>query len=246
MNETLFEIAGVSITITALYGFISAVILILFMSLWLIGRKKRTGQPIFAGQVMNGIGFGLLPSLAVLKAFQEMSTGKGSKVFEPLPMIQWLTEDGFFRPGRIETTVSLLCFAVLCLWLIFRRNELPDNGDLFMISLCLWATIRLITEDYRDVPQDLFRYTSCGTVLGCLIVTVIRRSRIHPEPGRTLLDLFTVGICIALNLITAEKVLSVGSEIGDYAVKTGSAFLMLSVTLIVGGDLRRMIRKAEI
>ena len=243
MNEALFEVAGVTITITALYGVVSAAILILFMSLWLIGRKNNTGKPVFAGQVMNGIGFGLLPALSVLKAFQEMSTGKGGKVFEPLPAIQWLSDDGFFRPGRIETAACLLCFVFLCLWLIFRKRELPDNGDLFMISLCLWATIRLVTEDYRADPQNLFRYTSCGTVFACLVIMLIRRSRIHSDPGRTILDLLCVGSCIAMNLITAEKILSIGSEIGDYAAKTGSALLMLSITLIVGGDLRRMLGK---
>ena len=241
----MFEAAGITVTITAVYGVASVLILNLFMCLWLIGRKKRTHQPIFAGQVMNGIGFGLLPALAVLKGFQEMSTGKGAKVFDPLPRIQWLTEEGFFRPGRIEAVVSLLCFAVLCLWLIIRRKEMPDNGDLFMISLCLWAAIRLVTEDYRTEPQNLFRFTSCGTILGCLIITVFRRSRIRPDPGRTVLDLLAAGICTAMNLITATKVLSVGSQIGDYAVKTGSALLLLLITLIVGGDLRKMIQKEQ-
>ncbi len=245
MNETLFEAAGITVTITAVYSAASVLILILFMCLWLIGRKKRTRQPLFAGQIMNGVGFGLLPALAVLKGFQEMSTGKGAEVFEPLPRIQWLTEEGFFRPGRIETAATLVCFAVLCLWLIIRRKELPDNGDLFMISLCLWAAIRLVTEDYRAEPQNLFRFTSCGTMLGYLIITVFRRSRIRPDPGRTVLDLLAAGICTAINLITASKILNVGSQIGDYAIKTGSALLLLLITLIVGGELRKMIQKGE-
>ena len=84
MSEALFEVAGVTVTVTAVYSVISVVVLFLFMALWLVGRKKRTGAEIFAGQVMNGIGFGILPALAVLKAFQEAGTGAGSKVLEPL------------------------------------------------------------------------------------------------------------------------------------------------------------------
>ena len=34
-----------------------------------------------------------------------------------------------------------------------------------------------------------------------------------------------------------------GSEIADYAVKTGSAALMLILTLMAGGDLRRILEK---
>jgi hypothetical protein len=82
-------------------------------------------------------------------------------------------------------------------------------------------------------------------MLGCLIITVIRRSGIRPDPGRTVLDLLSAGICTAMNLITASKVLNVGSQIGNYAIKTGSALLLLLITLIVGGDLRKMIQKGE-
>ena len=241
MNEDLFEVAGVTVTITGVYGAFSVIVLILFMSLWLRGRKKRTGQPVFAGQVMNGIGFGLLPAIAVLKAFQEMSSGAGAEVHEPMPVIRWLTDEGFFRPGRIETMAALACFAVLCLWLVIRKEEMPDNGDLFMIALCVWASIRLVTEDFRAESYMLFRFTSCGTVLGCLAIWVARRNNIRSGPGRAVTDLAAAGTCIAINLITAAKFLTVGSEIGDFAVKTGSAVLLLTITLIVGGDLRKML-----
>ena len=103
MSEVLFEVFGITVTVTGVYALISFLVMMLFMSLWLAGRKKKTGKEIFAGQVMNGIGFGLLPALAVLKAFQEMSTGAGATVFEPLPAIRWMTLNGYFRPGRKRT-----------------------------------------------------------------------------------------------------------------------------------------------
>ena len=61
MSERLFEVFGITFTVAAVYGIMSVVVLLLFMIWWLMNRKKRTGKPIFAGQVMNGIGFGLLP-----------------------------------------------------------------------------------------------------------------------------------------------------------------------------------------
>ena len=240
MGETLFEVAGFAVTITWIYGIVSILILVLFISLWLLGRKKRTAQPVFAGQVINGVGFGLLPALSVLKAFQEMNSGSGASVIEPLPGIGWLTEEGHFMPGRIETVLPFICFTLLCIWLIFRKHEMPDNGDLLIIALCLWATIRLITEDFRSDPQDLFRFASCGTELGCLIIILIRRYRIHPSVLRTVTDVLAACICIAANLFTAKEILTVGSDIGDFAVKAGSAILLLTIVLIVGGDLRKM------
>ena len=43
MSEVLFEAVGVKVTATFVYAAVSVVILFLFMSLWLVGRKKRTG-----------------------------------------------------------------------------------------------------------------------------------------------------------------------------------------------------------
>lgn len=243
MSEVLFEVFGVNVTITAVYGVASVIVLMLFMSLWLVGRKKRTGKDIFAGQVMNGIGFGLLPALAILKAFQEAGTGAGSMVLEPLPSISWLSVGGYYMPGRIETASACVFFVVLCLWLMLRRTEIPDNGDLLMISVCIWATIRLVSEDFRVNPNDLFRFTSCSTVLACAVLWSVRRAKLMHVPVRTAVDLMAVCICIAVNLLTATHVLSAGSEIADFAVKTGSAALMLILTLTVGGDVRRAVPK---
>ena len=177
MSEELFEILGVSVTITGVYGTLSFLILILFMALWVVGRKKRTGKPVHVGMVINGMGFGLLPALAVLKAFQEMSTGLGSRVTEPLPLISWLSEAGYYHPGRIEMAASAAFFRIVCLWLMIRRRELPDNGDLLMITVCLWAAIRLETENFRAEPMTLFRCTSSITVFFCALVWGIRMTK---------------------------------------------------------------------
>lgn len=243
MSEVLFEAAGVNVTVTGVYAVVSVFILLLFMTLWLIGRKKRTGKSIFAGQVMNGIGFGLLPALAVLKAFQEAGTGTGSKVLEPLPCIQWLSVNGYYMPGRIETSAAAVMFLLVCLWLILRKKELPDNGDLMIISVCIWAAIRLVTEDFRKEPMDIFRFTSCGTILACAILWSVRRARYSRMTARTIIDLTAVCACIAINLLTSLHILSAGSGIADYAVKTGSAALLLFLTLMIGGDLRRITEK---
>lgn len=245
MTEKLFEFSGVTVTVTGVYGTLSVIVLLLFMTWWLLNRKKRTGQPIFAGQVMNGIGFGLLPALAFLKAFQDISMGKGAAVTEPLPLVRWLTEDGCYRPMRIEMAAAICLFVLLCLWLILRKEEFPDNGDLLMIAVCIWSAIRLVTEDFRAEPQILFHISSCVMIMLCLIIWIFRRAQISRMLLRTAADLAAVSLCIAVNLLTATGTLTAGSGIADFAVKTGSALLALILTLIVGGDVRKLKKRAD-
>lgn len=245
MTEKLFEFSGVTVTVTGVYGTLSVIVLLLFMTWWLLNRKKRTGQPIFAGQVMNGIGFGLLPALAFLKAFQDISMGKGAAVTEPLPLVRWLTEDGCYRPMRIEMAAAICLFVLLCLWLILRKEEFPDNGDLLMIAVCIWSAIRMVTEDFRAEPQILFHISSCVMIMLCLIIWIFRRAQISRMLLRTAADLAAVSLCIAVNLLTATGTLTAGSGIADFAVKTGSALLALILTLIVGGDVRKLKKRAD-
>ena len=182
MTEKLFEFSGVTVTVTGVYGTLSVIVLLLFMTWWLLNRKKRTGQPIFAGQVMNGIGFGLLPALAVLKAFQEAGTGTGSKVLEPLPCVRWLSVNGYYMPGRIETSAAVVMFILVCLWLVLRKKELPDNGDLILITVCIWAAIRLVTEDFRTQPIHILRYDAC--LCGALVSETGQVRQNDGENGR--------------------------------------------------------------
>ncbi len=243
MSEKLFEIFGITFTVTYVYGILSLFILILFMIWWLLNRKKRTGKPVFAGQVMNGIGFGLLPALALLKTFQDISYGKGAAVIEPLPQVRWLCQEGCYRPMRIEAAAALFLFFLLCLWLILRKEEFPDNGDLLMIGVCLWSVIRLGTEDFRREPHILFHCASSATLILCLVIWTVRRIRICRMPLRTIADLTAVTACITLNILTTVGILSAGSEIADFAVKMGSALLAMILTLIAGGDVRKMLQK---
>ena len=245
MSEALFQIGGVTVTITGIYAMISVLVLVLFEAVWLFERKRKTRLPIFAGQVMNGIGFGLLPALAVLKGFQEMSTGTGARLFEPIPAIRWVTENGYFRTGRIETAAAALCFLMLVVWLVIRKTDLPDNGDLLMITVSIWAAIRLVTENLRNEPQDVFRFASCAVIIGCMVIWSVRRIKKYNTPGRVTADLLTAGICAAVNLVTSMGILSAGSEIADFAVTTGSTMLLLMLTLISGGDLRKSMEKEK-
>ena len=243
MSEKLVEFSGVAVTVTGVYGILSVIVLLLFMSWWLLNRKKRTRKPVFAGQVVNGIGFGLLPALAFLKLFQDPPAGKVAEVIEPLPQIRWLCEEGCYRPMRIEAAAALFLFILVCLWLIVRKEELPDNGDLLLITVCLWSAIRLVTEDFRSEPLILFHCTSSAAIMMCLIMWTVRRKKISRMPIRTAIDLIAVTTCLTLNILTMSGVFSGGSSIADFAIKTGCGLLAVLLTLFAGSDVRRMKEK---
>ena len=88
---------------------------------------------------------------------------------------------------------------------------------------------RFVVLDHHRVA--LYRALDCG-VPGDVDI-----------PLRTIADLTAVTACITLNILTTVGILSAGSEIADFAVKMGSALLAMILTLIAGGDVRKMLQK---
>ena len=241
MSEVLTEIAGVRLTVTGAAIALTILALLLFTICWLRDRKKRTAKPIHAGMLMNGIGFGLLPAMAVWKSFEELqSAGTGIAVVRPLPLIKWLSVGGYYVPCRIEIAAALVCFAAVCLWLILRKEALPDNGDLLLTGICLWALIRLVTEGLKQEGRIAFRYASCTAILFCLAVWTLRRSSVCAMQRRMIIEWLTAAACTAAIILVMNGIITAGSEIADLAVVVGCGLLMTVVILFVGSDLRRI------
>ena len=239
MADVLAEIGGVKLTIR-MAGIAAALLtLILFMLLRMAMNRSEAPGTRKGLSLMDGIGFGLLPAAAVWKIFESMYTGAGREVTEPLPLIPWLTEKGRFIPGNIETAAALLCFIGICLWLMIRKNRPEGAGDLLMISLCLWAGIRIVTEDFRDASDNVFRYLYCAVILICLGVWTARYLKQARAKQRVAGNWVVAVLCTAMIVLTSSGTLSVGSEIGDLAVIAGCAGLMVLTALMCGGDSRK-------
>ncbi len=245
MCEVLTEIGGVPLTVKIVSFGAALLTMILFSLLWLADRKKRNRKVVFPGEWMNAAGFGLLPAAGVLKAFEQLSNaGKGTAVMEPLPHFSWLTENGKFLPARIEMTAAVLFLVLTVIWLAVRKKELPAGGDLLPICLSLWAGIRIVTESMHAMPSNLYRYFYCGLELACLAWWTVRRMRIHPGLTRTIADWITAALCIAMIVVTAEGILSVGSGIGNLAVTAGGSVLLTALVLTAGSDSRKAAEQA--
>ena len=246
MSEVLTVIGGFKLTVSFVAGAASFLTAVLFAVWWIGDRRKRTGKSLHAGMLMTGIGFGFFPGIAVWIAFEIFAAGAdGRTVMEPLPLIRWLTEEGRFVPCRIELAAALLCFIGLCVWLVIRRQPLPDNGDLLLTCISFWALIRLISECLRMEPRNVFRYASCGALIFCLLAWTLRRGRQRFTGIRIAADLIAAAVCTGIIIVTMNGYLSLGSEIADLAAITGCGLLILILSLLAAGDRRRMSRGTE-
>lgn len=124
---------------------LSLLICLIFALLWYAYFRKRGCRGF--GSFANGIGFGLLPAVAVWKSFEPAMTG--SRASETADRLWQPGIAGFIRdpmPSRPEMFLILLGFLVLCLWVILRKEDLPGNGDALGVAATLWGTVTVLTE----------------------------------------------------------------------------------------------------
>ena len=223
---------------------ISLLMLLLFTALRIADIRKRV-RPLRGGEWINAIGFGLLPGIAVWKIFEQGTRlAAGTDVFEPLPVVPFLTTKGMFAPCRIEMAAALICFAGIVIWLICRKEDLPGNGDLLFAVLCVWGWVRGVTESFRADP--LLRIGELNPVQAaflllavlCLLVWSIRREKTQKSAAMTALEWLAVLSCGSVIVLQTAGILSVGSSIGDLAVLAGCGLLGMILVLLAGKDSR--------
>ena len=217
----------------------------LFSALWVLDARKRNAVRLTAGHWINAAGFGLLPGIAVWKAFDAFAgdTGNGKLLFQPIRDIPWITADGRFVPGRIEFCAAMLLLAGLIIWLIVRKKDIPGNGDVLITVLCMWGAVRSVTEGLRSEPPrtgpfSLVILLAAAAELICLAVWTMRREQKQKSAVMTALEWTAVAGCGALILLQEAGILSMGSEIANFAASSGCALLTAVLILSTGRDSR--------
>ncbi len=226
-------------------GGLSLLVWILFSAVRLIHQRKRS-RPIKFGELMNHIGFGLLPGIAVWKIFeQNMYLSEGTPLIEPLSAVPFFTDGSLFFPCRIEAGCALACFSGIIIWLAARKEEIPGNGDLFLSVICLWGTIRCVTEQLRRYPLisagDLRVMPVIFYLLaaGCFTIWTIRKKRATENSTATIIaESVTAAGCGIAIILNSNHVFTVGSEIGDFMLVLGCGMLMAIISLLAGKDSR--------
>ncbi len=219
--------------------------ILLFSGLWVLDARKRSAGRLTAGHWINAAGFGLLPGIATWKAFDAFAgnAGNGKLLFQPIRDIPWITADGRFVPGRIEFCASVLLLAGMIIWLIIRKKDIPGNGDVLITVLCLWAAIRSVTEGLRAEPPrtgpfSLVILLAMAAELICLGIWTVRRGQKQKSAVMTALEWIAVTGCGVLILLQEAGILSMGSEIANFAASAGCALLAAALILSAGRDSR--------
>ena len=219
--------------------------LVLFSLLWLFVIRKKADGRRTAGDWANALGFGLLPGIAVWKAFEQYSGIRtvGRELFEPLKAISWFTADGRFVPCRIEFCAATAAFILVTVWLIVRRDRLPGNGDLLLTVVCIWSAVRSVTEclrrdTLRIGPLNAVIIAAVAAEIICMWIWTVRRGKKEKSAGLTIPEWVAAIACGAVILLQEAKVLSLDSPIANLAVTVGCGLLGLTLILMAGKDSR--------
>ena len=233
------------ITGTGVGAIVSLLTMLLFSGFREIENRKRTGAGYSAGEILNDIGFGMFPGIAVWKVFEQKTVfGTGTASFEPIGRLPFLTESGTFMVSRTEMILAAVCFAGIIFWLMLRKDDIPGNGDLFLSVLCIWGLARAFTEGLRETTllragsvnlTQIFLLASADISLA---VWTIRREAAQKNTAFSILEWIAVLSSEAVMVLNTADILSAGSGIGDLAVNAGCTVLCLLLILPAGKDSR--------
>ena len=232
------------ITVTGAGAIISLLILLLFSAFRVMDSRKRT-EEISAGEILNSIGFGILPGLAFWKIFEQYTVlGTGTESFDPIRDLPLFTEKGYFAVSRTEILLAMLCFTAVVSWLAFRKDEMPGNSDLLLTVLCVWGMLRAFTEVLRETTLLRAAGVNLTQVLMMLLadfsltVWTIRLEAAQKNTAIAVLEWIAVLSAQAVMVLNTTGVLSAGSQIGDLVVNGGCMILCLLLILSAGKESR--------
>lgn len=239
-RDGIFTAGPLNISVTGIGAGLSLISLLAFANGW-IGVRKRNGSAGGAGLIWDGLGFGLLPSLAVWKCFEQMTVlGRGNAVPEGLAQNPWLTEGGNWQPCRIELVLALALFACLVIWLMLRRSALPENGDLMGVSCAMWCAVRLVTDGFRMEQLPLMGnarisgWLFAGIMLIVLILWSGRAMRMHQKTGYMLACWPVLLAAVAVMVLTRNQIIRTGNAVADMIMICCAALLGLKAVLCMG------------
>ncbi len=238
-KDELAAFGSLRLSISGLGAGAALLMTLAFADGW-IGERKRRGGSSFPGTLLNGLGFGLLPGAAVYKIFEQTTfRGAGRAVPEGIPALPWVTENGLYQPCRLEMILALTAFLAVVIWIAFRRNELPENGDMAGISAALWGCVRLITEGFRAREAALCGtaglpvYLLAGLMLMILVLWTGRAAQNRENTGYALacFPVFLAGTAVIV--LQETEVLRVNPA-ADLAIRGSCALLALKAVICMG------------
>ncbi len=232
-------------TATGAGAAISLLVFALFSGYRLMETRRRTEAEFSPGEILNAVGFGLLPGIGTWKVFEQHTRlGTGMEAFAPVSAVPLLSEDGKFAVSRAEILLAVLFFAAVLIWLAIRKDEIPGNGDLLFTVLCVWGLTRALTEGIRDTTLLRAGSVNMTQILMLILADIsfgvwhVRLEAAQKNTAFAVLEWIAVLSAEAVMVLNTAGVLTAGSGIGDLAVNAGCTVLCLLMILSAGKDSR--------
>lgn len=218
-----------------------------FAVYWIRDVRKRRKLPTTAGTWLNAAGFALLPAIAVWKIFEPYTAlnTAGKKIAADSAAGILLTGEGRLIPWRIELAAALAAFTAIIVWLMFRKKDMEENGDLALTVLCVWGAVRSVTEGMRENtarigPVSVIICAAIAAELTALTVWTIRRGKKEKSAGLTALEWATVIAGGAVILLLEGGILFPENTIAEIGISSGCALLAAVLILFAGKDSREV------
>ena len=230
-NDLLYEISGFRISVSGIGAGISLLTVLAFADGWAALRKKQGEQQGSTDGVWNGLGFGLLPGIAVWKCFEQATAMRiGAAVPEGMQVIAMFSSEGRYLPARMEICLALILFLLTVIWLMVRKQPFPGNGDLAGVALTLWGGGRLITDACHG-EACLF---GLGGVTGWIAAGLMAAVLIH-WTGRTIRQRKNIGYawaCAPVFVLSIAAVTLIRNGIPELGNPPAEAVLTVCFTLL--------------
>ena len=232
-EDLIFTFSGLQVSVVGIGAGLSLLTLLAFGDAWSAMGGSRS--------LLNRIGFGLLPAVAVWKIFERHTPlGQGAPLQEGMPALPGLTAGGAWLPGRIETAAALVLFAAVVLWLVLRKSPLTQRGDLLGVSISLWAAVRLVTESLRanQLPllgqERIVGWLAAGLMGLVLVCWILRGIRQHKNTGYALACVPVFVLAIAGIVLFQNGILKTAYPLADLILQFLCALLSLKSVLCMG------------
>lgn len=240
-RDTLAAVGGLRLGEAGIGAGLSLLTVLAFANGWIGAAGRRLSAEGGAGRLWNGIGFGLLPGIAVWKIFARRTVlAAGTRIPDGLGNGWFFGAGGRWLPMRMETVLAVILFAAFVLWLAARKREMPENGDLAGVALSLWSSVRLVTENFRAEqigPASDFRmngWLAAGIMLLVLTGWTVRAFRQKRNTGYAAACVPVFLASIAGIALIQNRVLKTGLPAADLAAQACLSLLALKAVLCMG------------
>ena len=240
-RDLILPLGAFRLSATGIGAGLSLLVMLAFADAWVGIRNRKDPAGAGPGRTLNGLGAGFPAAVLIWKIFEQRTAlGRGTAPADGMEIPGWLAADGRWATGRIEIMLAVLVILSVTLWLVLRRQDLPENGDLAWVGLSCWCAGRMVTEHLRAEQIALLGSVRIvgWLAMGCMaVILACWTARIVHQKRNTGYAYACVPVFAAsaagLALI-GNQVIRIGIPAADLGMQVCLALLALKAVLCAG------------